>query len=548
MHVHDIVLTIVVAVVFGVLAHELRVPALVGFLGAGFLLGALDVAPFPGLEELANLGVTLLLFTIGLKFDLRSLVHPEAYGTALLHMIASVIVGGLTVALAVAIGIADLDGDWRTLALLGFALSFSSTVLCVKVLEERSDDGSYYGQTAIAILVIQDLAAVVFFTVTGDEPPSPWAFALILLLPMTWVLRRMLERVGHGELLVLFGVVVALGPGYHAFEAVGIHGDLGALIMGALLATHPRSLELSKALFSVKELFLVGFFIVIGIQSTPTWEDLELAGLLCLLLIPFTFVGFVLLGRLFGLRNRTSIRSSLALSNFSEFSIIVVVVGVAGGLFDERWISPISLAVALSMIISSLANAHSLSIAAFFEGLMPDENPAKLRPQDRPIDTSDADVVVLGMGRVGRAAYSRLVDHRGLKVIGIDNDHAVVSRLRKHGFKVLEGDATDHEFWQRLVAGGFVPTVILAMAIHDSNAFAIDQLRAAGFDGHIAAVVQRPDQVEHLESEGVEAIINIYAGAGSAVADAAMALLEGEGSPAERVADDDSPEQPPTGV
>jgi glutathione-regulated potassium-efflux system ancillary protein KefC len=518
----DIVITIAAALAFGILAHEVRIPPLVGFLAAGFCLHLFGFTAFAGLQEISDLGVVLLLFTIGLKFDLRSLLQPEAHGTALLHMVTVVLLGAGTIGFATVIGVVSVGGGLGTLALLGFALSFSSTVLVVKVLEDRSDDGSYYGQIAIAILVLQDLAAVAFITIAGEEPPSPWALALLLLIPGVWVLRRILDRIGRGELLVLFGVVMALGPGYVAFESVGIHGDLGALVLGLLFSTHPRAVEMSKSLFSVKELFLVGFFVVIGLQAVPTWSDLFMAFLLCAVLLPFNFVSFFLMGRLFGLRNRTSVRTSLALSNFSEFALIVVAVGIDSGLFDGDWLTITALAVALGMIISSLANAYSLQIVAKLDEVLPDENESRLRKNDRPLDTGAAEVVVLGMGRIGRGAYERFVERGDSDVIGIDNDHLVIEALREDGFTVLEGDATDHEFWHRLVVGGTAHTVVLAMALHDSNTFALEQLRIADFPGTIAAVVQRPDQADHFVKAGVHAVINIYSGSGAAVADAAI--------------------------
>lgn len=515
-----IALTLIVAAAFGTIAHLLRVPALVGFLAAGFVLGAANVAPFVGLDRIAEIGVVLLLFTIGLKFDIRALLRPEAYGTTVIHMVLSVLVGAGMVGLAGVIGFTSVDG-WRTLALVGFALSFSSTVLCVKVLEDRSDDGSLYGQTAIAILVIQDVAAVVFITVNADDPPGPWALVLLLVFPLAWLMRRLLTLIGHGELLVLFGVAMALGPGYFAFEAVGIKGDLGALVMGLLFATHPRAIEMSKALFSVKELFLIGFFLLIGMGASPTWADAGLALALCVVLLPLTFIGYVWLGRLFGLRNRTAIRTGLVLSNFSEFSIIVAAFGVSSALLTERWLTVVAIAVALSMVVSSVANAHGLRLITALTWL-PAQQISKLRPSDRPIDTSGSDVVVLGMGRVGRAAYERLVNEGGLRVLGIDNDHAVISRLEADGLNVLEGDATDLEFWSRLVSGRFVKTVVLAMAFHGSNTFALERLHEAGFDGRVVAVAQHPDQVEHLATNGVNGVLNIYEGAGHTLAGLAM--------------------------
>ncbi|MBN8425030.1 cation:proton antiporter [Microbacterium esteraromaticum] len=520
----QIVLTTLTAAALGTLAYALRIPPLVGFLGAGFLLGAFGMQPFPGLEQMADLGVVLLLFTIGLKFDLRSLLRREAYGTATIHLAVLTVISMGTVGLISTIALSSLDGGWREAAVVGFALSFSSTVLCVKVLEERSDDGSFYGQTAIAILVMQDIIAVGFLTANSDTPPSPWALLLVLLVPLSWVLRRVLDRLGHGELLVLFGVVMALGPGYFAFSSVGLKGDLGALVAGLLFSTHPRAIELSKSLFSVKELFLVGFFVMIGLSASPTWLDLGIAALLCVVLLPITFIGFVLLGRMFGLRNRTTIRTSLVLSNFSEFSIIVTAVGVSTALVSEKWLTIVAVAVPLSMVISSLVNTRSLNLTDRLSAWLPEQDPLRLRVADRPIDTSDADAVVLGMGRVGRAAYTRLAEEGELRPLGVDNDHLVVQRLLEDGYKVVEGDATDHEFWNRIVAGGFVRTVVLAMPIHDSNLFALEQLRAAGFDGRVSAVAQHPDQLAHLAGEGVGAVVNVYGGAGAALADATLEL------------------------
>lgn len=520
----QIVLTLLTAATLGTLAHLVRIPPLAGFLVAGFLLGGLGMEPFTGLEMLADIGVMLLLFTIGLKFDLRSLLRPETYGTATIHLVLLSVIGTGTVGLLATLVLGSLDGGWREAAVIGFALSFSSTVLCVKVLEERSDDGSFYGQTAIAVLVIQDIVAVAFVTATAEHPPSPWALLLVLLAPASWLMRRVLDHVGHGELLVLFGATMALGPGYLAFSAVGLEGDLGALIVGLLLSSHRRAIELSKSLFGIKELFLVGFFLLIGMSSSPNWVDVLVAVILCLLLLPINFIAFVLPGRLFGLRNRTTIRVSLVLSNFSEFSIIVTAVGVAGGLVSETWLTVVAVAVPLSMVISSIANTQRLDLTTRLTERLPEQDPRRLRPADRPIDTSDADVVVLGMGRVGRAAYAHLEEEGGLRPLGVDNDHLVVQRLEEDGFHVVEGDATDHEFWTRMVAGGFVRTVVLAMPIHNSNMFALSQLRAAGFDGRVSAVAQHPDQLEHLSREGVGAVVNVYAGAGAALAEATLAL------------------------
>ncbi|MGQ7788552.1 NAD-binding protein [Nesterenkonia sp. K-15-9-6] len=268
----------------------------------------------------------------------------------------------------------------------------------------------------------------------------------------------------------------------------------------------------------------MGFFLTIGMGTTPTWADLGLAAALCVVLLPLKTVGFMLLGRAFGQRNRTAAMSGLVLGNFSEFALIVSVVGVSVGLLEEQELVVIAVAVALSMILSSLLNGRGHEAVDRVASWLPGEDPDRLRPSDRPIETGEAQVLVLGMGRVGRAAYDG-VQGRGFRVVGIDNDHVTVERLRSQGYDLVEGDATDHSFWDRVSHSGIVELVILAMPVHDSNSFALSQLEKSSFDGQVAAVVQHDEQAHALEARGVQAVFNLYEGAGVALADAACSDL-----------------------
>ena len=229
------------------------------------------------------------------------------------------------------VGVTMVGDNWRPWAVLGFALTFSSTVLCVKVLEERNDDGTLYGQVAIAILLMQDVAAVLFMEFAAGKWPSMWAFALVALLPGTWLIHRILDHVGHDELLVLFGVVLALVPGWAAFEAVGLKGDLGALILGLLVASHSSSNDLARTLFGLKELLLIGFFVSIGFHGTPTWTTLLVAVVICLVLLPPKTAAYAWVIRANKVRNRTAILASMSLGHFSRFALILIALVVEQG-------------------------------------------------------------------------------------------------------------------------------------------------------------------------------------------------------------------------
>lgn len=515
----DISAILVVALVGGLLASIVRLPPLIGFLGAGFVLHALEVEAVPALDVVADLGVTLLLFGVGLKLDVRSLVRREVWLTASVHLVATTVVGAALLGLLAVLGVGLLaDEDWRTWVLVGFAVSFSSTVLVVKVLEERSAVRSLGGRTAIGILVIQDLAAVMFLASTADEPPSPWALLLVLLVPAAWMLRRLLGSLGHDELRPLYGLVLALVPGYALFDAVGLKGDLGALVVGMLLASHPGAGELAKSLFTVKDLLLVGFFVSIGIGGLPTLEHLGVA-LALLLLLPLKALGFAVLLWACGLRRRTSVFTGAALANFSEFGLIVAVAAPASVLGRE-WVLVLATAIAVSFVLSAAPGRSPEALVVAARRLLPDRPAERIHAEDRPLDVGHAQAVVLGMGRVGRAAYEQLTAQYDLTVVGIETSRERVGRLRHQGLDVVEGDATDPDFWARLRTGD-VTLVLLAMPFHGNNLDALVKLQRSGFAGTVAVVAQYDEDLAQALDHGADTGFQLYDGAGAELADRA---------------------------
>ncbi|MFT5299135.1 MAG: glutathione-regulated potassium-efflux system ancillary protein KefC, partial [Colwellia sp.] len=321
---------IVVAFVCGLGLKLIGLPPLIGYLVAGFALNTLGFHTTDALQTIADLGITLMLFTIGLKLNVRDLYKKEVWLGSIIHSVLWVTLINL---LLFAVSWFGLDAftnlDWWTQSLVAFSLSFSSTVCIVKILEESGEIKTRHGKLAIGILIMQDIVAVLFLVIATGKTPSIWALLLLLLFfakPL-WVI--ILERVGHGELLILSGFLFAMG-GYELFEAVGIKGDLGALIVGMFIATHTKSTEMSKALMNFKDLFLIGFFLTIGFSALPTLDLTFTAMLLCLL-IPIKFVLFFSLFTLLKLRARTSYLASLVLSNYSEFGLIVIALAVSLG-------------------------------------------------------------------------------------------------------------------------------------------------------------------------------------------------------------------------
>ena len=221
-----------VAFVLGLLSRSAGLPPLVGFLAAGFVLNLYGIASGEMLQKLSDLGITLLLFIVGLKLNLRTLARPQVWAVTSLHMALAVLILG-TVLVVLALLNAPFfsaNGTYQSL-LIAFALSFSSTVFVVKVLEDKGETAALHGRIAVGILIVQDLAAVAFLAISGGMWPSLWALLVLLLIPARPLLVSFLQKVGHGELLVLCGLLLALG-GAEVFELVGLKGDLGALAPG----------------------------------------------------------------------------------------------------------------------------------------------------------------------------------------------------------------------------------------------------------------------------------------------------------------------------
>ncbi|MHC1791051.1 cation:proton antiporter domain-containing protein [Solidesulfovibrio sp.] len=503
---------------FGMLLARFGLPPMVGFLVAGFAYNLLGLERPAGLEVAADLGITLLLFSIGLKLDVRGLLKPVIWASATAQMVLTtgVIFGALLAAQALT-GSALLAVSWPTLVLLGFALSFSSTVFAVKALEEKGDMSAFYGVVAIGILIMQDLFAVLYLAISEGKIPSPWAVAVLALPLARPVLFWLMDRAGRGELFILCGLFFALGLGAEGFNLVKLKPDLGALAVGVLVAGHPRASELSKALFGFKELMLVGFFLSVGMKGLPNAGMVGAAALLCLLLPLKTGIYHLVVSR-FGLRPRTSLFTALALTNYSEFGLILTAIAAKQGALSPDWLLVVAIAVSLSFFVGAPLCTRSEAVYRFMHRWLCHFECTRCHPNEAPIDLGAAKAVILGMGRIGMGAYDELRPVYGDDILGVEHVPARVDRNREAGRNVILGDACDTEFWLKLQNDKQLEMVILAMPNHTGNMFAAHQLHNMGFSGQVAAVARFPEEVEELDGLGVCAVFNMYERAGTGLA------------------------------
>lgn len=513
------IIAIAIAYILGLAARLVGLPPLVGYLLAGFGLYASGGQLTPTLKEFSEIGVTLLLFSIGLKLRLSSLLMPQIWAVASLHMLASVVAISAFMFIVGFAGIALFSHlDPLMFALLAFALSFSSTVFAVKILEEKGEMNSLYGRISIGILIVQDIAAVIFLVFSTGKIPSIWALSLVMLIPLRRLLYRLLERSGHGELLILFGLSLALG-GAQLFELFSIKGDLGALILGVMLANHVRAPELARQLLGFKDLFLVGFFLSIGLSGPLSWNAVAIS-LLLLLLVPFKTVLFFGLFSRFQLRARTSLLASLSLANYSEFGLIVVAISVSNGWLGSEWLIITAIALSLSFIVAAPLNGATSHLYAHLRIFLSRFETAQRISEEEDINPGDTGVIIFGMGRVGSGTYDAMRKRMGEQVLGVDIDEDIVKKLKASGRRVIRGSATDPDFWNRICLDfERVSLILLAMPNAQENLRAAQQLKDTGYTGKVAAVAKYTDEIEALQRAGVHAAFNLYAEAGAGFAE-----------------------------
>ncbi len=473
----DLILFLVAAGVVVPLFSRLRVSPVLGFLAAGVLLGPwglgrlADEIPLAGLltisdpEEIdivAELGVVLLLFSIGLELSLERLKRLRRFIIGL---------GGLQVTVTTAaigaVGVL-LGLPLPTAGVLGAALALSSTAIVLPVLEEREAQDTASGRLSFAVLLAQDLALVPILFGMGALAgrneldfgeqllrtfvPVAAVFAL-LIASGPLILRPLLKaaaRSGTRELFVAACLLVVLVTGLVA-QAAGLSMALGAFIAGLLLAETEYQHEVEVTLAPFKGLFLGAFFLAVGIDLD--WGVMAerpgvLLGAVAALVAGKALILFVL-ARLFGAATHTAVQTALVLGAGGEFAFVILSVAL-----DAQFLGPRLEELAVATATLSMFTIPVLAWAGERIGRAAEVHAVSTPAEDRLTDEPHAaEVVVVGYGRVGQLVADMLGRH-GRTYRVVDNDPTVVSRHRKRGAPIVFGDATRPEFLERFNLAG----------------------------------------------------------------------------------------------
>lgn len=489
------VIWLVLAYFLGMGVKQLKLPPLIGYLIAGVVLslfGVSDDTHF--LHEVGHYGVILLLFTVGLHLRIKNIIRPEVFGAGSIHLI---ITTGIFVLISMAFGFDLIQG-----LIIGTLLGFSSTVLAAKTLEARGELGAFHARVSIGILIVQDIVAITVLALTGGGAPQIWSIGLIALPLLRPLLVKLLYQSGHEDLQLLFGLILALG-GAGLFEFLGLSSELGALVAGALLSGTQQADDLAEKLWGLKEAFLVGFFLEVGLAGLPSVGDLAFAGAI-LAMLPIKAALFFFLLVLFKLRSRNSFMITVTLSSFSEFTLIAGMVAASAGFIPESVIIVFAVVTAISYTINAPLSSKANTLWKKYEHkLIPLERDVK-HPGQQVVNLGGAEYLIVGMGQAGTAAYDYLKE-RELRVTGMDADPARIEDNIQKRRRTVYGDAQDSELWENINLTD-VKAVMLAMPNADTKVLATKMLRENNFTSDIYALTMRDEEHQALKEAGANAV------------------------------------------
>lgn len=531
---YEVAALLTLAAVVGLVGQLLRQPMIVSFIAVGVIAGPSVlgiVQSHEHIDLLAELGVAVLLFLVGLKLDLKLVrsVGNVALATGLGQVFFTAFIGFL---LSLALGLRPLTAFY-----VAIALTFSSTIIIVKLLSDKREVDSLHGQIAIGFLIVQDIFVVLAmmalsaFGIGGGSESTAWqqigealvagiGMLLLVLLFIRYIANSLTSRLAHApELMMTFTIAWAALLAV-AGDFFGFGKELGGLLAGISLASTPFREALIARLSSLRDFLLLFFFIALGSQLDLTllgqqvWPAIILS-LFVLVgnpLIVMAIMGFM------GYRSRTGFLAGLTVAQISEFSLIFMAMGMELGHIGSEALGLVTLVGLITIALSVYMITYSHHLYRFFEPFLTTferKNTYREEKADPGLTSQDFDVVVFGLGRYG----SYIAEHlhkEGKKLLAVDFNPDVVKRLKARGLDAMYGDCSDPELIAMLPLRG-VKWVIAAMPQHDVGVtredprmVLIDGLKAQHYDGRIAVSTQYSHDIEALRERGADLVLLPY--------------------------------------
>jgi Kef-type K+ transport system membrane component KefB len=522
---------LLICALIGAVFVRLRQPVLIAYIFVGVVVGPAVlglVTAHDQIDLLAQVGVAVLLFAVGLKLDLNHIRHigPVALATGLGQLSFTIVIG---FAIVLALG-----RDWVEALYVAVALTFSSTIIIVKLLSDKRELDSLHGRIAVGFLIVQDLAVVVAMMTmsalrsTGGADGSEatlidvaislsWRLALAavaMFVLMRWVLPVVVASMARSqELLLVFAIawgvaLAALG------EWAGFSKEAGAFLAGFSLASTPYREAMNARLTGIRDFLLLFFFIDLGakLDFSTLGAEVGPAMLLSLFvlignpLIVMAIMGFM------GYRKRTGFMAGLTVARISEFSIVFMAMGITLGHVGPQALGLTTLVGVITITLSTYMILYSQPLyerlAPWLGGFERQRPFRELATEQAPADRAPAEVIVFGLGRYGSRLLQQLRS-AGVEAIGVDFDPEAVRALQAQGLPVLFGDGEDPDFMESLPLAR-LRWVVTTFPQWESNRALLHALKVARFEGEVVAAVRDAAHGRALREAGVQQILNPF--------------------------------------
>lgn len=519
----EIAALLILASAVSALLLWLRQPLIVAYILVGVLAGPSVfgiIASYDEVDLLAQMGIAVLLFVVGLKLDLHLIrtMGPVALATGLGQVVFTSVVGYL---LSLALGFTPV-----TALYVAVALTFSSTIIIVKLLSDKREIDSLHGKIAVGFLIVQDIVVVLVmigltaFGLPDSSESLPGTLLFLLLkgsaffltigLLMRYGLPALLHHLSRSrELLVLFSISWAVFLAVVS-EELGFSKEIGAFVAGISLASTEYREAIGSRLVNLRDFLLLFFFLDLGAKLDIQQLGLQVGPAVILslfVLIGNPIIVMIIMGSM-GYRKRTGFLAGLTVAQISEFSLILAALGVSLGHIDTDALGLITL---VGLITIGLSTYMILYSHPFYKRLAPWLRifEKRLPRREDTEGTSDksaiVDVIIFGMGRYGNN-LARNLTHHGLNVLGVDFDSETVALRNKQGLKVCYGDAEDPECPSALPLGQS-KWVVSTIPQMDINLALLDSMKHYGYQGQIAFVAHSDQDAAILREAGADLIL-----------------------------------------
>lgn len=514
----ELSLIIAIGTVIALFMRLIRQPLIIGHILTGLLVGPTVlhlVKSADTIEIFSNIGITLLLFIIGLGLNPRVIreVGKVAAIAGTFQVFICIVLG---YAAGFALGLGKLESLF-----LGVALSFSSTIIILKLLSDKKEQTRLYGKVATGLLLVQDvLAAIALLLVTANSSPSGFSISQLGLLLIkgvaiggamfligTYLLPRLHKLIaGSQEFLFLFAIGWGFG-GAALFEHIGFSLEIGALLAGVALAGLPYTQEISARLRPLRDFFIIVFFISLGARLAFNNIALLLPVIVIssfVVIILKPLIVFVIMG-LMGYTKRTSFKTAITMAQVSEFSLVFVILGNRAGMVSDDLVAVVTMVALISIAASSYLIIYADKLFASIDEHMEMFEHGNGNKQIEHESRVHNELVLFGYLRGGHE-FLKLFNSLGKRYVVVDYDPEVIDILERQKSNYLYGDATDIELLEE-VGLEHSKLIVSALSDHETNKFLVKLIEGINPNAVVISHAENATEASELYELGASYVM-----------------------------------------